>query len=152
MRGPRGLRLGSKVVAHDAVDRRVAELQALLLGEPPLDFLVAAKPLRLGEAVFQGLHHVGGNRRLAGLRSRIFDFLNFLDASFLVERKPIGNAMAMDAQLASCRAPAFCLPGLQQKQHVKAALDLSVFLLTNEAFEPLDWFGNLRKVVHDREA
>jgi len=33
-----------------------------------------------------------------------------------------------------------------------AVLDLSVFLLTNEAFELLDWFGNFRKVVHDREA
>jgi len=31
-------------------------------------------------------------------------------------------------------------------------LDLSVFLLTNEAFELLDCFGNFSKVVHDREA
>jgi hypothetical protein len=54
--------------------------------------------------------------------------------------------------LASGSASAFGLSSLQQKEHLEAALDLSVFLLTNEAFELPDGFGNLRKVVHDREA
>jgi hypothetical protein len=138
------------------MDRRVAELNAVLLGQPLLDVLVAAKALRLGETVFQSFHYARRNRLLTGLWSRIFDLLDLLDPSFFVELKPIGNRMAnrmaMDIQLASGSASAFGLSSLQQKEHLEAALDLSVFLLTNEAFELPDGFGNLRKVVHDREA
>ena len=134
------------------MDRRVAELNAVLLGQPLLNVLVAAKALRLGETVFQSFHYARRNRLLTGLWSRIFDLLNLLDAPFFVEGKPIGNRMAVDVQLASRPASAFCLSSLQQKEHLEAALDLSVFLLTNEAFELPDGFGNLRKVVHDREA
>ena len=156
MGGPRCLRLGSKIIPHDAMDRRVAELNAVLLGQPLLNVLVAAKALRLGETVFQSFHYAGGDRLLTGLWSRIFDLLDLLDPSFFVELKPIGNRMAnrmaMDIQLASGSASAFGLSSLQQKEHLEAALDLSVFLLTNEAFELPDGFGNLRKVVHDREA
>ena len=138
MGGPRCLRLGSKIIPHDAMDRRVAELNAVLLGQPLLNVLVAAKALRLGKTVFQRLHHPRRNRRLAGLRSRIFDFLNFLDASFLVERKPIGNRMAMDIQLASGSASAFGLSSLQQKEHPEAALYLSIFLFANKPLKLID--------------
>ncbi len=97
MRGPRRLQLGPKIVSHDAVHRRIAELYALLLGEPLLDFFVAAKPFRLSEPVFQCLHHFRWDRLLAGLGPWILDLLDFLDASFFVEGQPIGNRVAMDA-------------------------------------------------------
>ena len=100
---------------------RVAKLYLMLLSEPSLDFLVAAKALRLGETVFQDLHYLRRNRLLAGLRSRIFDLLDLLDPSLFIEPDPIGNGMAMDAQLAGRTASAFGLSGFQKQQHVEAA-------------------------------
>ena len=95
------------------MDRRVAKLYAVLLGEPLLDVLVAAEAFRLGETVFQRLHHPRWNRLLTGLWPRIFDLLDLLDPSFFVELDPIGDRVAMDAQLASGSASAFCLSSLQ---------------------------------------
>lgn len=150
MAGPRGLRFRPEFVAHNAVHRRVAKLHTVLLSEPSLDLFIAGKSLRLGETFLELLHHVGWNRLLARIGAGLSDLLNLLETPFFVEIKPIGNGMAMDPQVASRRASAFRLPGLQQKQHVEAALDLGVPLFANEVFELLGRLGNLGKVVHDR--
>ena len=138
MGGPRCLRLGSKIIPHDAVYRRVAELNAAGLGQPLLNVLVAAKALRLGETVFQSFHYAGGDRLLSRLWSRIFDLLDLLDPSFFVELDPIGDRVAMDIQLASGSASAFGLSSLQQKEHPEAALYLSIFLFANKPLKLID--------------
>lgn len=67
----------------------------MLLGKPLLDFFVAAEALRLGEPVFQCLHHIRWNRLLTRLWSRLPNFLELLKASFFVELKPVGHGIAM---------------------------------------------------------
>jgi len=150
MRGPRDLRLRLKLVAHNAVDRRITKLQVLLLSEPPLNFLVATEALRFGEALFKPLHDVGGNRLLAGLRPRILNLLDLLDSALLVKIDPVSDRVAMDAQLASGRASTFGLPSFHPEKHLEAALNLSVFLLSNQVLEPLGRFGDLGEIVHGR--
>jgi hypothetical protein len=56
----------------------------------------------------------------------------------------------VDVQLASRPAPAFGLPGFQQKKHLEAALDLGIFLLADELLKPLGRLGNFGEVVHER--
>jgi hypothetical protein len=109
----------------------------MFFGKPLLDFFVAPEALRVVEPIFQGGHHIGRYRFLTGLQSGIFDLLDLLDASFFVEVEPVGNRMAMDAQLPGCRASTFGLPGLQEKKHLEAALDPGVFLLANKPLKPL---------------
>jgi len=151
MGGPRRFQLGSKLVANDAMHRRVAELNTASLCKPLLDLFVAAKALWLREALLEALHHLRWDRLLSRIGAGIFDLLDLLDASFFVEGKPIGNGMAMDLQVASGSASAFGLSGLQKTEHLEAALDLSVFLLANEALKLFDRLGNIRKVVHVRQ-
>jgi hypothetical protein len=115
--------------------RRIAKLQVLLLCKPTLDFLVAAEPLRLGEALLEALHHAGGDRLLSRLWSRILDLLDLLDPSFFVELNPIGDRVATGAQLASRPASAFCLSSLQQKKHLETALDLGARALCGQALQ-----------------
>jgi hypothetical protein len=104
----------------------------------------------LGEPVFQRPHRAGGDRPLSRLWARIFDLLDLLDPSSFVELNPIGDRVAMDTQLASGSASAFGLSALQQKEHLEAALDLSVFLLADKLFELFDGLGNFGEVVHSR--
>jgi hypothetical protein len=58
--------------------------------------------------------------------------------------------MAMDIQLASGSASAFGLSALQQKEHLEAALNLSVFLLADKLFKLFDGLGDFGDVVHSR--
>ena len=62
----------------------------------------------------------------------------------------------MNAKLAGRSASALGLPGLQEKQHVKSALDLGISLLMDKLLQLMDKLlqllgrlGNLGKVVHD---
>ena len=96
--------------------RRIAKLQVLLLCKPTLDFLVAAEPLRLGEALLEALHHLRWDRLLTGLWSRILDLLDLLDPAFFVELNPIGDRVATGAQLASRPASAFGLSSLSAEE------------------------------------
>ena len=43
------------------MDRRVGKVQVVSVGQPLLDFFVAAKPLRLGEPLFELLHYARGD-------------------------------------------------------------------------------------------
>ena len=55
----------------------------------------------------------------------------------------------MNAKLAGRSASALGLPGLQEKQRVKSALDLGISLLMNKLLQLLGRLGNLGKVVYD---
>jgi hypothetical protein len=129
---------------------RVAKLQAVLIGKPLLNFNVATESLRLGEAFFQGLHYVGGDRLLAGIRPRLSDFSKPVETALFIELKPVGNGVAMYSQVAACSGPAFDLSSLHEKQHMVAALDLGISLLANQTFELLGRLRDLREVVHGR--
>ncbi len=106
----------------------------MLFGQPPLDLFVAPKPFRLGETLFELVHHAGRNGLLAGIRTRLSNLLDSFETSVFVEFEPASNRVAMDAEMPSRRASAFCLSGLQKKQHVIAALDLSILLFANKLF------------------
>ena len=151
MARPGGLQLGPEIIPHDTMHCRVAKVYVLLFGKPLLDLFVAAEPLRLGEAFFEPLHHIRWNRLLTGIGTGLTDFLELLNASLFVELKPIGNRVAMNAQVAGRSASALGLSSLHEKQHVIAALDLSVSFLANKAFELLGRLGNLREIIHGRK-
>ncbi|WP_221404837.1 hypothetical protein, partial [Salinibacter ruber] len=57
----------------------------------------------------------------------------------------------MDIQLAGRSASALGLARFQKKKHLEAALDLGVFLLTNEPLKRLGRLGNIREVVHGKK-
>ena len=130
------------------MERRIGNLDIVLFFEPLLDAGVASESFRLGESLFELLEDLVGNGLLAGLRAGLSDVLKPIETSFFVELKPIGDRIAMDAQMAGRSAPAFGLSGLQKKQHVETALNLGLSLPANEGFELVDWLGNLGKVVH----
>ena len=134
------------------MNRRIRKFESMLFGKPLLDLLVAAEPLRLGEALFELFDHLRRNRLLTRVRTWFSDLAEPPKASFFVELKPAGNRVAMDAETASRRASAFDLSGLQKKEHVVAALDLGVLLLADKFLQLFGRFGDLGKVVHGRQA
>jgi len=106
----------------------------MLFGKPPLDLPVTAEPLGLREAIFELFHDLRWDGLLTGIRTRLSNLLDPFETSVFVEFEPTGNCVAMDPEMAGRSASALCLAGLQQKQHVIAALDLSVLLFANKLF------------------
>jgi hypothetical protein len=88
----------------------------------------------LGEALLEILHHLQWNGLLARIGTWLSNLLDSFETSVFVEFEPTGNCVAMDPEMAGRSASALCLPGLQKKQHVIAALDLSVLLCANKLF------------------
>jgi len=130
---------------------RIGEIYSVLLGEPLLNLGVAAKALRLGEPILQGIDHLGRNRLLAGLRPWVSRLLDLLNTPFFVKFELVGNSVAMDIQLAGRSASALGLARFQKKEHLEAALDLSVLFLANKPLKRLRRLGDVREVVHGKE-
>ena len=116
---------------------RIGKFYSVLLSKPLLNFSVAAEALRLSEPILQGIDHLGRNRLLAGFRTWVSHLLDLLDPPFFVEPEPVGNSVAMDAQLAGRSASALGLARFQKKKHLEAALDLGILFLANKPLKRL---------------
>jgi hypothetical protein len=137
------LQLAAQPETHQAVDRRVGDIETELLLEPLPDLLVATEALVL-KLLLESFQHRGREHLLPWLGPRRSDVQQGIQPAVLVRRKPLSDGVAMNAQVLGRGTPAPDLARADEDEQVNPPLPLRILRLRQPLLQGVQRLMDLR--------